>query len=95
MGKVARMYWLLLYEVTDDYLERRVDSGPSTCRSQAAVPNSGELLLAGTFAEPADGAALAFRTRADDAARSRRSSGRSVRARTGWSTSWRIRPWPS
>ena len=59
------MYFLLLYEVVDDYLERRARCATSISRSPEPRTSAVSSLLAGAFAEPADGAALVFR--ADDA----------------------------
>ncbi len=55
------MYWLLFYEVVDDYLERRGEwRDLHLARAQEAHAR-GELLLAGALADPADGAVLVFR----------------------------------
>ena len=55
------MYFILRYELCDDYLERRSQwRAEHLALAQAAV-DRGELRLAGALAEPADEAVLVFR----------------------------------
>jgi uncharacterized protein len=85
------MYFMLLYEVVDDYLERRVPLRDEHLALARAAHARGELLLAGAFAEPADGAALVFR--ADDASTVEAFVRADPYVAQGLVTSWAIRPW--
>lgn len=58
------MYFLLFYEVVDDYIERRQEFREEHLRFAREAKERGELLLAGAYADPPDDAALVFR--ADD-----------------------------
>ena len=55
------MYWLLFYDVGDDYLERRVDFRKDHLGLAQAALDRGELLLAGALDDPVDGAVLVFK----------------------------------
>ena len=55
------MYYLLLYDVVDEFTERRAPYRDEHLKRARAASDNGELLLAGAFADPADGAALVFR----------------------------------
>ena len=58
------MYFLLFYEVVDDYIERRRAFREEHLGLAQEAKERGELVLAGAYADPPDGAALVFR--ADD-----------------------------
>ena len=60
------MHYLLLYEFVPEYLERRGAYRDEHLRLAWAAHERGELLLAGAFADPADGAALLFHCDAPD-----------------------------
>lgn len=85
------MWWLLLYDVVDDYLSRRGALRTEHLSLATAAHERGELLLAGAFADPADGAALVFRgpdrSVAEDFARA------DPYVRNGLVTAWRVREW--
>jgi len=51
---------MLLYDVVPDYLERRVPLREAHLKLAKDAHARGELLLAGAFADPVDGAALVF-----------------------------------
>lgn len=55
------MHYLLLYELADDYLERRAALRDAHLRLAWAAVDRGELLLGGALTEPADRAVLFFR----------------------------------
>ena len=55
------MYSILFYEVVDDYVERRAPFRAEHLALATAAHARGELVLAGAYANPADGAALVFR----------------------------------
>lgn len=54
------MHYLLFYEFGPDYLQRRGQYRDEHLRLAWAAQERGELVLAGAFADPADGAALLF-----------------------------------
>ena len=54
------MHFILFYEFTDDYLARRAEFRNAHLHKAWEAQRRGELLLAGAFADPADGAALIF-----------------------------------
>jgi uncharacterized protein YciI len=54
------MHFLLFYEVVDDYLERRAEFRVEHLALARAAAERGELVLAGAYAAPADGALLVF-----------------------------------
>ena len=84
-------YFLLLYDVVDDYLERR---GPFRDEHLALARDAherGELVLAGALAQPADGAVLVFR--GDDEQAATRFAESDPYVRNGLVTRWRVRPW--
>lgn len=54
-------YFLLFYDVVDDYLARRAEFRQEHLRLIGEARARGELLLGGALAEPADRAVLVFR----------------------------------
>jgi uncharacterized protein YciI len=56
------MYWLLLYDLVDDYLERRAALRAEHLGLATAAHERGELVMAGALADPADRAVLVFKT---------------------------------
>ncbi len=54
------MHYVMLYEYTDDYLERRGEYRNEHLKLAWAAQKRGELILAGAYADPADGALLVF-----------------------------------
>jgi len=55
------MYFALIYDLVDDYLDRRTAFRDEHLRLARAAVDRGELQLAGAFAEPADRALLVWR----------------------------------
>jgi uncharacterized protein YciI len=55
-------YYALFYDLVDDYMARRAAFREEHLRRAREAHQRGELLLAGAFAEPPDGALLVFRT---------------------------------
>ena len=85
------MHYLLLYDLADDYLERR---GPLRAEHLSLAREAharGELQLGGALADPADGAVLLFRGDSPDAARSFAETDPYVL--NGLVKSWRVREW--
>jgi uncharacterized protein YciI len=85
------MWWLLQYDVVDDYLERRTALRDEHLALVRAFHARGELVLAGALADPVDGAVLVFR--ADDAATVEGFVAADPYVREGLVTAWRIRSW--
>lgn len=56
------MYYLLLYEVVDGFIERRTPYRDHHLRLANQAHERCELVLAGALAEPADGAVFGFKT---------------------------------
>ena len=54
------MHFLLFYETADDYMTRRAAFRKLHLEHANRAVARGELILAGAFANPADGAALVF-----------------------------------
>jgi len=56
------MFWLLEYQLADDYLERRPPLRSAHLALAKAAHASGALVYAGALDDPADRAVLAFET---------------------------------
>ena len=84
-------HWLLFYDYVPDYLERRGEFRPAHFAHAQAYRDRGELVMAGAFADPADGAVLAFRSDGDDVPTSFAENDPYVHK--GLVTSWRVRRW--
>ena len=54
-------YWLLIYDLVDDYVERREPLRPEHLALAKAAHDRGELVMAGALADPYDQAVLVFR----------------------------------
>ena len=85
------MYWLLLYDLVDDYLERRRPLRERHLALARLSQGRGQLLMAGAFADPVDGAALVFR--AGDVSVIEAFVAADPYVREGLVRSWAIRPW--
>jgi hypothetical protein len=85
------VYWLLLYDLVDDYLERRVPLRESHLALARAAHEQGRLLLAGALADPVDGAVLVFRT--DDVAVVEDFARNDPYVKEGLVASWKVRAW--
>jgi uncharacterized protein YciI len=55
------MHYLLFYDVVDDYVNQRAPFRAAHVAYARAAADRGELVLAGAFANPPDGAVLLFR----------------------------------
>ncbi len=83
------MHYVLFYDVVPDYLERRGEYRAEHLGLAQAALDRGELLAGGAFAEPADGAMLAFRV--EGAAEKFAQADPYVR--NGLVRSWKVRKW--
>lgn len=75
------MYWLLFYDVVEDYVERRAPYRAEHLALATEAFARGTLVMAGALADPADGAVLIFS--GDTSASPRRSPERTPMWRTG------------
>lgn len=85
------MFWLLSYDVVDDYVARRAPLRNDHLALLAESQERGELVLAGALADPVDAAVLVFRS--DDAGPVEAFVAADPYVKAGLVTSWRIRPW--
>jgi uncharacterized protein YciI len=85
------MHYLLMYELADDYLERRPEYRNAHLALAWAAAERGELLLAGAIAEPVDNALLLFQGESPAAAEAFARADPYVLS--GLVKGWRVRPW--
>lgn len=85
------MYFLLFYDYVDNVVERRAPFREAHLGLVRTFVDRGELVLAGAFADPVDGAALAFKV--DDRAKVEEFVAHDPYVVQGLVTGWRIRPW--
>ena len=85
------MYWLLLYDVVPDYLERRAAHRAEHLERAKELERSGVLRLGGALEDPPDGAVLVFRT--DDRSVVEEFARTDPYVVNGIVTRWRVRPW--
>ena len=85
------MHYLLMYDVVDDYVERRAPFHLEHITLAREAVARGELVLGGALAKPADGVVLLFRGSSPAAAEAFAKSDPYVRA--GIVTNWRVREW--
>jgi uncharacterized protein YciI len=85
------MHYLLIYDVTPDYLERRAAFRSEHIALARAAEARGELVLGGALANPADGAILLFRGDSPTAAEAFAAADPYVK--NGLVTRWRVREW--
>jgi uncharacterized protein YciI len=80
-----------MYDVTDDYLDRRGEFREEHLALATAARGRGELVLAGAFTDPADATLLVWN--AADRAVVEAFVEQDPYVRNGLVTSWRIREW--
>ena len=85
------MYWLLLYDLVDDYLDRRPPLRDEHLGLARAAHDRGELVMAGALADPADRAVLLFR--ADDASVAESFATDDPYVKNGLVEKWTVRSW--
>jgi len=89
--KVTSMHWLLVYDLVDDYIERRAPLRDDHLKLVQDAHDRGEILLAGALADAVDKAVLVFA--GDDPAVARRFAEADPYVREGLVSSWRVRSW--
>lgn len=85
------MYFLLIYDYVPNIVERRKPHRDAHLKLASEWVDRGELVLGGAFAEPADGAVLAFKV--EDRKQVEEFVARDPYVANGLVTAWRIRPW--
>jgi hypothetical protein len=84
-------YFILSYDVVDDYLERRQEFRAEHLALATLETNRGLLRYAGAYADPADGAAMVFRCEDESVVRAFVDADPYVA--NGLVTKWHIREW--
>ncbi|HOB54317.1 MAG TPA: YciI-like protein [Acidobacteriota bacterium] len=82
---------MLFYTTVENYVERRAPFRDAHLAMAQAAHARGELVMAGAFAEPADGAVLVFRGDSPRVAEAFAESDPYVQ--NGLIAEWRVRPW--
>ncbi len=85
------MYYMLLYDVVDNFVERRAVFRDAHLKLVREAHERGELLLAGALADPVDGAALVFTT--EDRSVAERFAQNDPYVTGGLVKAWRVRKW--
>jgi uncharacterized protein YciI len=88
------MYYLLLYDVVENYVEKRKplrDAHLDAVDAARKAFDRGELVLGGAFADPVDGAALVFK--GDDPSVAERFARNDPYVVNGLVRNWRVRAW--
>jgi len=85
------MHLALIYELVDDYLDRRTPLRDEHLGLARDAHARGDLVMAGAFNEPADRALLVWATEDEDVVRSFIEADPYVR--NGLVSSWSIRKW--
>ena len=85
------MYFLLFYDVIDNYVERRAPYRDQHLTYAEASRDRGELTLAGATGTPPNGAVLLFK--GDDAAVAENFAKGDPYVKAGLITQWRVVPW--
>ena len=84
-------YWLLIYDLVADYLERREPLRPEHLGLAQKAQQRGELVMAGALADPYDMAVFVWK--ANDTEVINRFVAHDPYVREGLVKSWRIRKW--
>ena len=85
------MHYLLFYDYSADYLERRGEFRSEHLTLAWQAQERGELILAGALSDPADGAVLLFQCASPEVAE--RFAAADPYVRQGLVASSRVRPW--
>ena len=85
------MHFVLLYDIVDNFAERRTAFRDEHLAKVRASHEAGKLLLAGALTNPVDGAMLVFRGPTADTAEAFAKADPYVTS--GLVTGWRVREW--
>ena len=84
-------YYVLVYHLTDDYLERRGTYRAEHLQLAKDAEARGELVLGGAYSDPADTALLVWR--GEDASAAENFVANDPYVKNGLIARWEIRPW--
>jgi len=85
------MHYLLMYDLSPDYLERRGQFRAEHLRLAWESNERGELVLGGALTDPVDTAVLLFK--GDSPAAAERFAAADPYVKNGLIARWRVRPW--
>ncbi len=85
------MYYILLYDVVEDYVRKRAPFREEHLRLADEAAEKGQLLLGGALDNPVDGAALVFK--ADDVSVVEEFARNDPYVKNGLITNWKVRDW--
>jgi len=85
------MHYLLIYDLVDDYMERRKEDGSEHMRLAWEAYERGEMVLGGALVEPVDQGLYLFK--GDSPAAAEQFAQRDSYVRRGLVKSWKVRPW--
>jgi uncharacterized protein YciI len=85
------MYFILFYDYVENVVERREPHREAHLALVGTYVDRGELVLAGAYADPVDGAALVFKV--DNKVKIEEFVGRDPYVANGLVAGWRIREW--
>lgn len=84
-------YYVLVYHLTDDYLERRGSYRAAHLQLAKDAETRGELVLGGAYSDPADTALLIWRV--EDPSTVENFVSNDPYVKNGLIARWEIRPW--
>lgn len=84
-------YFILMYDVVDDYVDRRSEFREDHLGIAKEAHDRGELILAGAAGDPIDSALLVFR--ADDATVPENFARNDPYVLNGLVKNWTVKPW--
>lgn len=85
------MHFLLIYDLSPDYLEKRSDYRDEHLKLAWESDENGDLVLGGALQDPSDKAYLLFKSNSPDVAETFAKHDPYVK--NGVVTSWDVRPW--
>ncbi len=85
------MYYILLYDVVEDYVKKRAPFREEHLRLTDEAAEKGQLILGGALDNPVDGAVLVFK--ADDSRVVEEFVKNDPYVKNGLITNWKIRDW--
>ena len=85
------MHYLLIYDLAEDYLERRTEDGGEHVRLVRESHERGEMVIGGALIEPLDQGVYLFK--GDSPAVAEQFAQQDSYVRRGLVRSWKVRPW--
>ncbi|HEY4216699.1 MAG TPA: YciI-like protein [Gemmatimonadaceae bacterium] len=85
------MHYLLMYDFVDDYVQRRSEFRDAHLTQAWTAQKRGDMMLAGAFTDPVDGAILIFK--GDSPAAAEEFAKNDVYVKNGLVKKWRVRGW--